>query len=63
VILPTDPLYRDINAEVLGVLTSAGEVTRKMLAHREVAEQQARELDRLKEGELFREMTSDVGSR
>ena len=34
-----------------------------MLAHREVAEQQARELDRLKERELFREMTSDVGSR
>jgi hypothetical protein len=45
------------------VLTSASDVTRKMLAQREAAEHQARERDRLKERELVREMTSDVGSR
>jgi PAS domain S-box-containing protein len=50
-------VYRDINGEVLGVLTSARDVTKQMQAQREMAEQQAKELDRLKELEQFREMT------
>jgi PAS domain S-box-containing protein len=50
-------VYRDLNGEVLGVLTSARDVTRQRQAQRERAQQQARERDRLKELEQFRELT------
>ena len=43
------------------MFTSARDVTRQMQAQREVAEQQSRELDRLKELEQFREMTLGRG--
>ncbi len=49
-------VYRDINGEVLGVLTSARDVTIQMQAQREMAEQQAKELDRMKELETFRKL-------
>jgi PAS domain S-box-containing protein len=50
-------VYRDINGEVLGVLTSARDVTRQRQAQRAMAEQQAKELERLEELEQFRELT------
>jgi PAS domain S-box-containing protein len=50
-------VYRDITGEVLGVLTSARDVTRQTLARAAMAKQQAKELERLEELELFRELT------
>ncbi|HEX7536753.1 MAG TPA: PAS domain S-box protein [Dermatophilaceae bacterium] len=50
-------VYRDINGDVLGVLTAARDVTKQRQAQRVMAEQQARELDRLKELEQFRQLT------
>jgi PAS domain S-box-containing protein len=50
-------VYRDINGEVVGVLTSARDVTRQMQVQREVADHQARELERLEELEKFRKLT------
>ena len=50
-------VYRDINGEVLGVLTSARDVTRQMQAQRKMAEQQAQAKDRLAELEQFRKLT------
>jgi PAS domain S-box-containing protein len=50
-------VYRDINGEVLGVLTSARDVTRQTLARRAIAQQQAKELERLEELEQFRQLT------
>jgi PAS domain S-box-containing protein len=50
-------VYRDINGQVLGVLTSARDVTRQMQVQRETAEQQASELERLEELERFKELT------
>jgi PAS domain S-box-containing protein len=50
-------VYRDINGEVLGVLTSARDMTRQVQAQRKMAEQQAKEQDRLAELEQFREVT------
>jgi PAS domain S-box-containing protein len=50
-------VYRDINGEVLGVLTSARDVTRQMQVQREMAVQKSRELARLEELEQFRRLT------
>ncbi|HYO19374.1 MAG TPA: PAS domain S-box protein, partial [Dermatophilaceae bacterium] len=50
-------IYRDLNGEVLGVLTSARDVTRQRQAQKEMAEHQAKEQERLKELERFRDLT------
>jgi PAS domain S-box-containing protein len=50
-------LYRDTSGHVLGVFASARDVTKQILAQREAAHQQARELDRLAELERFQRLT------
>jgi PAS domain S-box-containing protein len=50
-------VYRDAGGRVLGVFAAARDVTRQMQAQLEIAEQQARELDRLAELEAFHRLT------
>jgi PAS domain S-box-containing protein len=50
-------VYRDPNGKVLGVFAAARDVTRQRQAQREIAEQQAREQERLKELEQFQRLT------
>jgi PAS domain S-box-containing protein len=50
-------VYRDPNGTVLGVFAAARDVTRQRQAQREIAEQQAREKERLKELEQFQRLT------
>ena len=50
-------VYRDAARNVLGVFASARDVTKQIQAQREVAHQQARELDRLAELERFQRLT------
>jgi PAS domain S-box-containing protein len=50
-------VYRDVGGNVLGVFAAARDVTKQMQAQREIAEQQARELDRLAELERFQRLT------
>ena len=50
-------VYRGTGGEVLGVFAAARDVTKQMMAQREVAEQQARELERLAELERFQRLT------
>jgi PAS domain S-box-containing protein len=50
-------LYHDRGGHVLGVFASARDVTKRILAQREVAHQQAKELDRLAELERFQRLT------
>jgi PAS domain S-box-containing protein len=50
-------VYRDAGGTVLGVFAAARDVTKQVRAQREVAEQQARELERLAELERFQRLT------
>jgi len=50
-------VYRDATGKVLGVFAAARDVTNQNQAHREIAQQQARELDRLAELEQFQRLT------
>jgi PAS domain S-box-containing protein len=50
-------VYRDAGGKVLGVFAAARDVTKQNQAHREIAQQQARELDRLAELEQFQRLT------
>jgi hypothetical protein len=50
-------VYRDTARNVLGVFASARDVTKQILAQREIAQQQAMELDRLAELERFQRLT------
>jgi PAS domain S-box-containing protein len=50
-------VYRDAGGNVLGVFAAARDVTKQVRAQREVAEQQARELERLDELERFQRLT------
>ena len=50
-------VYRDATGKVLGVFAAARDVTNQMQAQREIAQQQARELDRLAELEQFQRLT------
>jgi PAS domain S-box-containing protein len=50
-------VYRDSAGRVLGVFAAARDVTKVMQAQREIAEQQARGLDRLAELERFQRLT------
>jgi PAS domain S-box-containing protein len=50
-------LYRDTDGNVLGVFASAHDVTKQVLAQKKLAEQQARELERLAELERFQRLT------
>jgi PAS domain S-box-containing protein len=50
-------LYRDTTGEVLGVFAAARDLTKQVQALREVAEQQAHELERLAELERFQRLT------
>jgi hypothetical protein len=50
-------VYRDAGGKVLGVFAAARDVTNQNQAHREIAQQQARELDRLAELEQFQRLT------
>jgi PAS domain S-box-containing protein len=50
-------LYRDGDGNVLGVFATARDVTKQVQAQRELAEQQARELERLAELERFQRLT------
>jgi PAS domain S-box-containing protein len=50
-------VYRDAAGKVLGVFAAARDVTNQNQAHREIAQQQARELDRLAELEQFQRLT------
>ena len=50
-------VYRDVGGQVLGVFAAARDVTKQVMAQREVAEQQARELERLAELERFQRLT------
>jgi PAS domain S-box-containing protein len=50
-------VYRDVKGNVLGVFAAARDVTKQMQAQREIAEQQARELERLVELERFQQLT------
>jgi PAS domain S-box-containing protein len=49
--------YSDIEGNVLGVFATARDVTRRVQAQKEAAEQQAREMDRLAELERFQRLT------
>ena len=53
-------VYRDASCKVLGVFAAARDVTKRIMAQREAAHQQAIELDRLAELEHFHRLT--VGS-
>jgi PAS domain S-box-containing protein len=50
-------VYRTATGEVLGVFAAARDVTKQVLAQRELAERQAGELDRLAELERFQRLT------
>jgi len=50
-------VYRDAGGKVLGVFAAARDVTNQNQAHTEIAQQQARELDRLAELEQFQKLT------
>ena len=50
-------LYRDATGEVLGAFVAARDLTKQVQALREVAEQQAHELERLAELERFQRLT------
>jgi PAS domain S-box-containing protein len=50
-------VYRDANGNVLGVFAAARDVTKRILAQREAAHQQAMEMDRLAELERFQRIT------
>jgi PAS domain S-box-containing protein len=50
-------VYRDPNGKVLGVFAVARDVTAQKQAQREIAEQQAREQERLEELERFQKLT------
>jgi PAS domain S-box-containing protein len=50
-------VYRDAAGKVLGVFAAARDVTNQNQAHREIAQQQARELDRLAQLEQFQRLT------
>jgi PAS domain S-box-containing protein len=50
-------VYRDANGNVLGVFAAARDVTKRILAQREAAHQQAMEMDRLAELEHFQRIT------
>jgi PAS domain S-box-containing protein len=50
-------LYRDTGGNVLGVFASARDVTKQVQTQKKLAEQQARELDRLAELERFQRLT------
>jgi len=50
-------LYRDARGDVLGVFAAARDITARRRAEAEVAEQRARELERLAELERFQRLT------
>jgi PAS domain S-box-containing protein len=50
-------VYRSASGEVLGVFAAARDVTKQVHAQREIAERQARELERLAELERFQRLT------
>jgi len=50
-------LYRDTSGKVLGVFAAARDMTKQVKAQREIAAQQARELERLAELERFQRLT------
>jgi hypothetical protein len=50
-------VYRDASGKVLGVFAAARDVTKRIMAQREAAHQQAIELDRLAELEHFHRLT------
>jgi len=50
-------VYRDSHGKVAGVFAAARDVTKQMRAQRKIAEQQAKELDRLAELERFQRLT------
>jgi PAS domain S-box-containing protein len=50
-------VYRDDNGKVLGVIAAARDVTKQILALREAAHQQAKEMDRMAELERFQRLT------
>jgi PAS domain S-box-containing protein len=50
-------VYRDAHGKVIGVFAAARDVTKQLQAQREIAEQQAKELDRLAELERFQRLT------
>jgi len=50
-------VFRDTGGDVIGVFAAARDVTKQIQAQREVAHQQARELDRLAELERFQRLT------
>jgi len=56
-VLYTASLYRDTDGKVLGVFASAHDVTKQVYAQQKLAEQQARELERLAELERFQRLT------
>jgi len=49
-------VYRDIKGKVLGVFAAARDVTKQVQAQREIAEQQAQEMERLVELEQFQRL-------
>jgi len=50
-------VYRDAGGEVLGVFAAARDVTKQVYAQRDIAERQAREMERLVELERFQRLT------
>jgi len=50
-------VYRDTHGKVIGVFAAARDVTKQLQARREIAEEQAKELDRLAELERFQRLT------
>jgi len=56
-VLYNTSVYRDAHSEVLGAFATARDVTKQLQAQREIAEQQAKELERLAELERFQRLT------
>jgi hypothetical protein len=56
-VLYNGSVYKDAGGNVLGVFAAARDVTAQKQAESEVAEQRARELDRLAELERFQKLT------
>jgi hypothetical protein len=50
-------VYRDAHGEGLGAFATARDVTRQLQAQREIAEQQAKDIERLAELERFQRLT------
>ena len=50
-------MYRDAGGAVLGVFAAARDVTKQVHAQRDIAERQAREMERLVELERFQRLT------